>query len=405
MESNKPRRTPRKGKNNQSNKQQSLKKMMHAELKKLKSEGLRRTSRQSKALAFRAKKNPKTQNLSGVVGTRQNQGFGNRKRIMIKESEYIGEYVVANQPVYANTPYAVNPGQANTFPWLSTIAKNYEKYRFIELTFFYKPEVTEYSTGSNIGKVILSADYDASDAPPFNKQQQEDTDPHADGMAYQTIALTLDPKELHQNSVARFVRIGGIPANSDIKTYDCANFFIANQGQTTNGAILGELHVRYTVELSIPVLETLETAPYNHTVSQFLSYNKTLISGTTYINQYDGVSNPQFFVTNGLNIIQTVGNTQFTLPAGNYLFLGSCFFNGAGFVINQATFNLYKDTVMIGTGFSYYDQATDPVDNITGHNIQYIRTDGTSTFNTSSLVILTAGGSAYAQCYIQFILI
>jgi len=105
-----------------------------------------------------------------------------RRDMIIEESEFIGAVTVANQPNYNVTQYPINPGQASTFPWLSTIAKQYEKYVIERLAFIYKKEVSEYATAGQTGKVIMSVDYDAADAPPATKQQQEDTIPHADAM-------------------------------------------------------------------------------------------------------------------------------------------------------------------------------------------------------------------------------
>jgi len=285
------------------------------ELKKVGQQRKKNRGRQAKVLSARPQRQAKYQNLSGVKGTQQNQGFGNKKRIIVKESEYIGEVTVANQPNFQNIyTLPCNPGQSSTFPWLNTIAKNYEKYCFRELTFFFKPEVTEYTVNVNTGKVILSADYDASDAPPATKQQQEDVDPHADGMPYQSIALTLDPKEMHLNSVARFVRVGGLPGSSDIKTYDCANFFLSTQGQTANSTI-GELHVRYTVELSIPVIEDTVQAPTNNQVSVFASTGGSEPAGANGVAQTLLLATA---VTNGIVAVNTAGSI--VPPAGNYLF-------------------------------------------------------------------------------------
>jgi hypothetical protein len=248
-------------------------------------------------------------------GNRQGTGFGTRKRIVITESEFIAEVTVANQPNFnVALNLSVNPGQAATFPWLSTIAKQYEKYCFRSLQFVYKPEVTQYNpTSSALGKVMLSADYDASDSPPTSKQNVEDTDPHADGMPYEKISFFLDPAELHKNSDAKFVRPGAQPLNTDIRIFDCANLYVSNQGQTGNGVNLGELHVIYTVELSVPILEGSSSASTNRSVSWFQSTTAESAGATT-------VAKNLAFATASINnnaAVNTAGS--FVLPAGNYL--------------------------------------------------------------------------------------
>lgn len=264
--------------------------------------------------------NNRVADLSNVVGTSQGQGFGNKKRIIVEESEYIGEVLSLGSDLTPAGPYTnvyvlpCNPGQAMTFPWLYTIAKNYEKYRFLALKFIYKPEVTEFSvTGSNTGKVILSADYDASDAPPSSKQQQEDTDPHTDGMPYQSILLSLDPSEMHRNSDAKYVRPAGLPGSADIKTYDCANFTISVQGQSGNVQTLGELHVSYIVELSVPVLENnVIQAPLNYSVTWYQNMNLQAASNSIQLQLLLDDT-----IVNGLSAVNTAG--AIVLTPGNYM--------------------------------------------------------------------------------------
>jgi hypothetical protein len=321
-------------------------------LKELQAETRKRSKRQQVMLSNRPKRQSKYQNLSGVKGNRQNSGFGNKKRIIVKETEYIGEVTVANQPNFQNLyTLPCNPGQSSTFPWLYTIAKNYEKYRFLELCFFYKPEVTEFTANVNTGKVILSADYDASDAAPATKQQMEDVDPHADGMPYQSIMLTLDPKQMFQMSDARYVRIGGLPGSSDIKTYDCANFFLAVQGQVANSTI-GELHVRYTVELSVPVIEDIVQAPVNNSVTYLFDNAASLTTATNYTALLASTASTTIPYTNGLNVVNTSGSI--VPAAGNYIAMVDVQFTDSANSMSLANLSIEKNGNVQSNGASCY---------------------------------------------------
>jgi len=176
-----------------------------------------------------------------------------RRAQVIEEDEYIGE--VNGSVAFATTSYAVNPGQSPVFPWGSKIAALYEEYDFEYIEFYYTSEVSQYSTQGQTGVVILSADYDASDTAPVDKQQVEDTDPHTRPClpSFSVLRLSLDCKQMRKN-LGKYVRPGALPANTDIKTYDSANVYVSTQGQT-NGTNIGELHVRYRCRLSKPVLE------------------------------------------------------------------------------------------------------------------------------------------------------
>lgn len=153
------------------------------------------------------------------VGTSQKNGFNrNLASKTLTKDEYIGE--VAGTVAFTTNQYSVNAGQSATFPWLAKEAIQWEKYEFLSLEFYLKPEVTQYTTNANQGKVILSFDADASDAAPLNKQEAEDVLPMADGMSYQTIKLNIPKYILSSHLDSFYVRPGNLPGGSDIKTYD-----------------------------------------------------------------------------------------------------------------------------------------------------------------------------------------
>lgn len=257
--------------------------------------------------------------FGALQGTGGNLGVGrtsssvrSKRDMIIEESEYIAEVTVANEPNFNVVSYPINPGNSTTFPWLSTIAKQFEKYSFERLCFVYKKEVSEYATNGQTGKVIMSVDYDASDPAPATKQQMEDTVPHADAMPCESFALQLDVRDLKPNATdAKYVRSGGLPGNSDIKTYDLGNLSVATVGQTSN-AVVGELHVVYRVRLIKPVLENLAGAPTNYSVSAYsTSANTALTTSAGAVLDFVTV---QF---NGLGIVDAAG--QYTPPPGNYI--------------------------------------------------------------------------------------
>lgn len=227
----------------------------------------------------------------------------------ICEDEYIAE--VAGSTGFATTSFPINPGQAVTFPWLSKEALLWEKYRFEELEFYYRPEVSAFATNGQSGKVMLSCDYDAADPPPGTKQQVEDTHPHNDAMPYEEVVLRLEPKEMYQLADSKYVRPGGLPGATDIKTYDCGNLFVSTIG-CTNTTTIGELRVRYCVVFDVPVLENTGGAPQNNQVAYFVSVgDEAAVSGTP-LQVALATS-----LANGLNAVNTAGSI--VLPAGNYL--------------------------------------------------------------------------------------
>jgi len=258
---------------------------------------LQRTREANKALAGKGSTNNRTTN---------------RQQMIVEEDEYIQEVTVANQPNFNNVQYFVNPGQAATFPWLATVAQRFEKYQFEYLEFYYKREVSEFATDGQVGKVIFSFDSDATDAAPNSKQQMEDTDPHADCMPSENLPRFAIPKEILQGPHdAFYVRPGAQPAFTDLKTYDIGVLNVATQGILHNVAV-GELHVRYKVKLSIPVLENA-AAPQARTMSMFQSTAAEAVGATTVATNLALAT----ATSNQLQVVNTAGS--FVPPAGAYL--------------------------------------------------------------------------------------
>jgi len=141
---------------------------------------------------------------------------------------------------------ALNPGLAASFPWLANEAAGWEKYKFNGLRFCYYTR-----TGSNVpGSMMLAPDYDASDPAPASEvaaSAYEDTEEDA---PWKDICCALSSRELMGDMKERFVRIGALAANQDIKTYDCGNLYAC----TVDGTAVnwGKLWVEYDVTLITP---------------------------------------------------------------------------------------------------------------------------------------------------------
>jgi hypothetical protein len=250
------------------------------------------------------------------LGTSQRQGFNRNAQFkIVTKDEYVAD--VAGTVAFTTTQFAVNPGQKATFPWLAPEALQWEKYEFLKLRFYLKPEVTQYTNNANQGKVILSFDSDASDPPPLNKQEAEDVMPMADGMSYQQIDLNIPKFILNSHLDSFYVRPGNLPGGSDIKTYDLGNLFVSTIGQGGAVANMMELRAEYTCKLMIPILENEAAAPQNNQVTFLADSKAALTSTVTYQPLLASAASTSLPVTNGLNVVNTAGSI--VPPPGNYL--------------------------------------------------------------------------------------
>jgi hypothetical protein len=280
------------------------------------------------------------------LGNNQRMGFNrNSASKTVTKDEYIGD--IAGTVAFTTTQYSVQPGQAATFPWLSIEAKQWEKYEFQKLEFYLKPEVTQYTTNANSGKVILSFDSDASDPAPLNKQEAEDVLPMADGMSYQTINLNIPKFILSSHHDSFYVRPGNLPGGSDIKTYDLGNLFVSTVGQGGAVANMMELRVRYTCTLMIPILENTAAAPQNNQVTFLVDSSAALTTATPYQPLLAAASSTSRPVTNGLNVVNTAGSI--VPPPGNYILNVSSITVNTSAVLSAFVMNVLKNGIAQNT--------------------------------------------------------
>jgi hypothetical protein len=193
------------------------------------------------------------------------------KEFVVRHREYIQDiYSLAGT---ANTPsgfgilaFPINPGDAKTFPWLSTIADKFEQYRIEGMLFEYKSLYSDAVVTQNgsIGSIVLATEYNAG-APLFSSKQAMENYQFA--QSCKPSCSVLHPIECanRQNVLSElYIRPGTLPAGEDVKTYDFGDFQIASQGIPLGAAgaavNLGEIWVTYQIVLLKPRIPTASAA-------------------------------------------------------------------------------------------------------------------------------------------------
>jgi len=171
------------------------------------------------------------------------------KSCCITHRERIGT-ILGSTSFTVQQSYAVNPGQSATFPWLSGIANRFESYSFDSLSFEFKTKTATTATGD----VILTVDYDASDAAPTDSIQAEAYDETTSGAPWQNVTHICKRGNL-QKMKMNFVRGDSQPSSTDIKMYDIGNLFVCTENQAS-AALVGYLYVSYTVRFFTPQLRS-----------------------------------------------------------------------------------------------------------------------------------------------------
>lgn len=195
---------------------------------------------------------------------------GNKTNV-ICHREYLGD--INGSTVFTNHRYRLNPGDPKTFPWLSTIAAQYQQYRFHGIIFEFRPLITDFVTSGAPGVVVFATNYNA-DAPKYTSKIQMENSEYAVSVKPTTgliHGVECAPGETPVKQL--YVRTGKVPEGQDLRLYDLGQTQFATQ-QNPN-QILGELWVSYCVEFFKPQLN-------DDIASHVQSYRETRGSPTSF---------------------------------------------------------------------------------------------------------------------------
>lgn len=166
--------------------------------------------------------------------------------------EYLADINLTSAGFDLQFQFGINPGNIALFPWLSQIAQRFELYSFKALRFIYEPQTATTTTGT----IMLAIDYDASDPPPTSKTQMMSYDNAVRSPPWFACTHQSTSGDLHRLKT-NYVLSGEPPTQSDIKTFDIGNLYVAVQTDSATLPIsAGELYVEYDVELITPQISS-----------------------------------------------------------------------------------------------------------------------------------------------------
>jgi hypothetical protein len=170
---------------------------------------------------------------------------------IVSHREYLGD--ITGTAAFTNLSYPLNPGMAQTFPWLSSIAKNYQQYRFHGLIFEFRSLITDFVTGGSPGVIVMTTNYNADDVAFISRQEAEN--------AEYAVATKPTLNQIHMIECAEtetanklyYVRSADLPVGQDKRATDYGLTQFITQNNPVQ--VMGELWVSYVVELFKPVLD------------------------------------------------------------------------------------------------------------------------------------------------------
>lgn len=178
-------------------------------------------------------------------------------QITLSNREYIRDiYAPLVTSAFDVQNWSLNPGLADSFPWLSQLAINFEEYEIIQLIYTFKSTVADFASASGqVGQIVMATQYNPNSDPFADKEEMMLYD---GGMSCKTTeslvhGIECDPAK-NAGAAQKYIRAGTLPPTEDLKNYDLGRTSLAviNCPSTYAGQQLGELWVSYTVKLRKP---------------------------------------------------------------------------------------------------------------------------------------------------------
>lgn len=175
---------------------------------------------------------------------------------VMRHREYLKDIITDDEPdTFKIEDFAIQPGNAQTFPWLSKIARQFQQYRIRGMLFEFVSTSSDAlnSTNTALGQVMLVTQYDSGASTFETKQQILQTEFASVSKPSLSVLHPVECKPSLTTLETLYVRTGAVPEGQDIRFYDLGRFSIATNGFQGSAVNIGELWVTYEIELIKPI--------------------------------------------------------------------------------------------------------------------------------------------------------
>jgi hypothetical protein len=168
------------------------------------------------------------------------------KHIVVNNEFVSGLVLSASSTTFQAARQAINPGLA-TFPWLSRIANNFQRYRWRKLKFHYVPSQATTITPGNFYMACL---YDVRDPMPHALDSMMMMPNCKTGRLWEKTSLEYLPKDGRKTVQYHLVR-QTTPQDS-YNLYDTCALIVAWDGVPNPTTSMGRIFVEYEIEFLTP---------------------------------------------------------------------------------------------------------------------------------------------------------
>lgn len=171
------------------------------------------------------------------------QSYDSKGNVRIQHREYLFDVLSTSNNYDIQNIVIANPTVKESFPWLSGMAGNFQKFCFEKLCLHF---VTQSPTSSP-GSVMIVPIYDVDQNIPQDKSQALTFQDTTRSPAWQECCSLL-PKSRLCTQKEYFTKI----VQDDLKLSIPAKIMIATSGASDSSPITGEMWIEYDVKLSCP---------------------------------------------------------------------------------------------------------------------------------------------------------
>lgn len=171
--------------------------------------------------------------------------------VRISHREFLGD--ITGSAAFTSREYVINPGSAQTFPWLSNIAAMFQSYKVHGLIFEFNSTSADAlnSVNTALGTVVMATQYNVA-LPLFtSKAEMEQYEYTVAGRPSKNLIHTVECDPSLQVMEHLYTRTGSLPVGQDYQFYDWGKFQFATVGMQAASTI-GELWVSYDIEFLKP---------------------------------------------------------------------------------------------------------------------------------------------------------
>lgn len=150
--------------------------------------------------------------------------------------------------------FLLQPGDGNTFPWMSGVADRFQQYRVKGMVFHYLPTSGNAvsSTNAALGSVMIQTSYRANDVAPSSKVEMLNEYWACEASPAESFCHPIECAPKENPFQVHYVRNKPVPSNDSPLLYDLGVTYIATQGMQANDNPVGDLWVTYEIELLKP---------------------------------------------------------------------------------------------------------------------------------------------------------